>query len=215
MEDMIVYMIVIMAVMFVTMLGYFKFNTYRWIGMKRRFSNKNLGIIMFRGHGRSVFPIVVNFDIDLFRLNGAVYIIEKSKIYRQVGDERSYKSEIDPKKMTFNQGCPIIFLDLNDIVPLGLENEENSAKIARSPQDIEAVLSKERAAMEAEALHNKSQDFKKIITLLYVTILISVIAMAAAAFCAVQIGQLGTLVSGDSNTLAVIKDLIVKALPGA
>jgi len=199
MDEIMMLMFLAVAVMF----SYFWFNTYRRIGLLRRFSSRNWGILMFRSHGRSIFPVVVDFDKDVLHMNDGIWILDKGKIYRQVGDEKSYRGEFDPKKASFNQGCPIMYVDLHDVIPLGLESEEDTPAVARNPLQIEATLRKERAAIEAEAIHMKEKEFKRIINLVYVVMIIGAAAVIIAAYDMMQVNQLGAMMASYINTAAV------------
>jgi hypothetical protein len=209
MDDLILGYLLI-GIVFAFAICYFYFSTYRWVALKRKFTNRNYGIIRFRTHGRNEFPIVVDFDKDSLNFFGGIYIIEKGKIYRQLGEEKQYKGEIDVKKAVFSQGCPVIHFDLNDMYSLDLTHEKMPPSIPRNPQQMESTLRKIRAGLEADTVHSKLQEFKKVINLQYVTLIIALAAVGLSVYLLMQVNQIGGMTATLGATLDAVKALMVK-----
>lgn len=193
-----------MGIFFAFALCYFYFNTYRWVSFKRKLLKKNYGIIRFRTHGRNEFPIVVDFDKDAVHFYDGIYIIEKMKVYRQLGEEKQYKGEIDVKKAVFCQGCPIINFDLNDMYSLDLTHEKMPPTIPRNPQQMESTLRKIRAGLEADTVHSKTQEFKRIMQLQWVTILMSFAAIGICVYLFMQVNQIGGMLASYIQSASVV-----------
>jgi hypothetical protein len=195
MIDELTFSYILAGFMMVICFCYFYFNTYRWIGLKRRFSKRNWGIIRFRAHGKNEFPMVVDFDKDTVNFYEGIYILERGKIYRQIGDEKHYKGEIDIKKASFNQGCPIINFDLNDMVSLSLERAPIDPSVPRSPQQIESTLRKVRSALEAETHHATQKEMKRLVMMSYVSVILMFLALGLIAYTFMQVDRIGAMLA--------------------
>lgn len=177
-------------------IGFIKFNTYRWITMKRRMTGKNYGIVYFKTHGKSLYPIVKDFDNDVIETRGGKWVIQKDKIYLVTGDPKMNNTEknkdksspikkteiqINEEDIKILNGVPVIYLDLNDMIPLKFSNDPEIEGYSRVPQHIEAVLSKEIAAAEAESLYSQKNKLTLLIALVLIVAIIGV-ALSAIAF---------------------------------
>lgn len=189
-----VWMISGMLMVLVFAFCYFWMSPYRRVSFMRRIRNRNYGIIRFRTHGRNEFPVIVDFDNDILRRFDGIWILDKMKVIRQVGDERRIHAEIDAKKASFSQGCPVITFDWGDMIPLGYEHDEELPAVSRNPQQIESTLRKERSAMEAEVMELKSKEFKRFGNFLMISMILGIIAVGLTAYTMMQVNQMGPLV---------------------
>jgi len=180
-------------------IGWMRFNTFRWVGFKRRFSARNWGIIYFKSRGKSIFPIIADFDKDTIKIGDNIWILDKGKIYRQ-GESPKKAKEIQPSQIEFISGCPITFFNIDDMLPLRFESEEG-AEGARNPHQVEATLAKEIAAAEAEALHMTKTKMQMLII---IAIICAIIGIGISAYGIIQIGSLGKQIANISATAATI-----------
>jgi len=81
-----------------------------------------------------------------------------------------------PEDIQFRSGVPMVFLDVDDMLPLKLKSEElvNEPK-SRNPYQIEAVLGKEVAAAELEAIKMTKKNIQLLLIVACVLVIISII----------------------------------------
>jgi hypothetical protein len=77
--------------------------------------------------------------------------------------------EFHPKEIDFRSGVPVVFLDIEDMMPMYLTNEKlDQEPKSRNPYQVEAVLGKEIAAAELEALKMTKKNIQMMLILLAV-----------------------------------------------
>ena len=109
----------------------------------RRFLRKNYLVLYFVSKdGKTILPRVINADDDTFMHKGALYVVEKGKIWRRMqGEAGSAAVELKEGGFNFNptegerpvryeEGVPVIYMDNEHIKPLQFSNEE--AKVTPS-----------------------------------------------------------------------------------
>jgi len=94
----IVWMVVGLAIGL--MLGLFIFSPMRRVLMMKRLSKKEYGIVNFIGAGKSIFTTVKNFEADVIRHKGRVWLLVKSKVYRVVNEEEVCAEGQETKEIT-------------------------------------------------------------------------------------------------------------------
>jgi hypothetical protein len=152
---------------------------------------------------RQLYPKLIRLDRDSVRTNEAIYIIEKSKVFVEApgtGSERVREefrdkatgSLINAKEYdmtefyTYTQGIPVIFFDHADMIPVKFEHDKYEG--TRNPFAVNATLSKELAAMEAEMLRKTKSTIVKyvMISMVLGVIAIGGIAMLYGQFISLQ-----------------------------
>ena len=190
----LIYTISVIAFLFLgALIGWLRFNVFRWVGIKRRFSVRNWGIIYFKSRGKSIFPVIADFDSDTIKVGDNIWILDKGKIYRQ-GDSPKKAKEIQPSQIEFISGCPVTFFNIDDMLPLHFEGEKD-VEGARNPHQVEATLAKEIAAAEAEALHMTKT---KIQTLIIIAIICAIIGIGVSAYGILQTSALSKQIASMS-----------------
>jgi hypothetical protein len=109
----------------------------------RRFLRRNYLVLYFVSKdGKTILPRVINADDDTFMHKGALYVVEKGKIWRRMqGEAGSAAVELKEGGFNFNpsegerpvryeEGVPVIYMDNEHIKPLQFSNEE--AKVTPS-----------------------------------------------------------------------------------
>lgn len=206
MANEILWMMMGIGGLFGIIFGYIYFNPFQWVQLKRNFTKKNYGIVYFTSRGRALYPKIVNFGEDVLRKNDGLWVLYEGAIYRQVGKEepqgtetktieiQEHKGKIfrQPKttakvklhkeiksgEIEYRQGVPVMFLDIEDMLPLRLLSEKMTLPITRNPYMIEAVLGKEVAAAELEALKMTKKSLKMLIMITAVLVIITLALVA-------------------------------------
>lgn len=167
----------IAAFAFGLIIGWMRFNVYRWIGIKRRISGKNYGIAIFKTKGKTLYDKIVNFDTHKIETNNGFYLIENNAVYRLIDGKKDESSKIMPSNIEYISGCPIIYFDIDDIKPLKFENDKKTEG-TRNPLEIKSLIETEIAAAEAEAIHmTKSKIDQKLLLLIVISLACIVIGI--------------------------------------
>jgi hypothetical protein len=203
-DSMIIYIIWFgMGVIYSVIFGYFFFNPYRWISIKRKFQGKNFGIINFRS-GRSMYPKVVDLSNTALRTKKGLWIIQNDKIYRQTDNETKLVGELKPDNIDFKQGVPMLYMDIDDMLPLQLQGDDKKQE-SRNPEQVEATISKEIAAAEAEAMRLTRKTLQIIMIIVAV---IGVIAVAIGIVNYYTLSALQTVSTANVDMLGKIYTLL-------
>ena len=169
--------------------GWAYFNTFRFVSLKRNLTRKNLGIVYFVTKGKALFPVIKDFDKDIIRTHKGIWFFRGGSIYRQADKEQpdseiehraktfgvKFHVKLTPDDIEFRQGCPVVFLDIDDMVPLRLKNELlDMEPDSRNPYQVEAVLGKEVAAAELEAIKMTKKNMQMLLILAIILVVVSV-----------------------------------------
>lgn len=98
--------------------------------------------------------------------------------------------KITGQDIEYRQGVPIMFLDIEDMIPLRLQSEKMDLPIVRNPYMIEAVLGKEVAAAELEALKMTKKTMKTLILIVAVLVVVGIALSALNYFDQQRIGAM-------------------------
>lgn len=189
----------LMGVLFALRIGKTIFNPYKWALWKSKRFKKRYAIVRFHGHGNMLFDRVMDIGGAKIETKKGLYLIQDNWVYKMVGDvkklgEKSktvdYKGQklkviehakIKQDFVKFEEGIPVINFDINDMLPLKLEQQETT-KETRQPGHIQAVLKKERALYQYLAMKMVKQQ---IMMLIIVCIIVAGIS-AALSFVNMQ-----------------------------
>lgn len=213
-----------MGAIFGLFIGWFYFNTFRFVSFKRSIQRKNFGIVYFVTKGKALFPVIKDFNKDIIRTHKGVWFFRAGSIYRQVDKEQNMTQTIEdgvvsidyekskmwglhketrntfakhhykftPNDIEFRQGCPIVFLDIDDMVPLHLEGDALVEEPkSRNPYQVEAVLGKEVAAAELEAIKMTKKNMQY---LLIAVILLVIVGIAISVMTMNKVNTVGEMV---------------------
>lgn len=212
----IVYILLGIGGMLGLIIGMFVFDTYRRVGLMRQLLKKNYGIVNLVTRGRSMYPLIKNFSSDIIRTNKGIWILHKGSIYRQTNIESSESQkfsinkkdysgelhhEMNPREIDFRSGVPVVNLDIEDMIPLKLVNENIATKdpITRNPYQVEATLSKEIAAAELEAIKMTKKNMQLLLMIIAILVFIS-IGVSAMGYMNTE--KIGAMVQTINGTLA-------------
>lgn len=184
--------------------GFFFFDKYKWISLRRKFQGRNLGIIFFKGAGRSLIPVIKDFDKDTIKTKKGIWILDKGKVYRQVGGEKKDEKPLSDANLEFRGGVPIIYFNIDDMVPLRFASDESSEE-SRNPEQVEATISKEIAAAEAEAIRMQKKGIQNAIIIVAI---ISIICLAACILNYFTINETKQMLMSQGTTINNMNILI-------
>lgn len=164
------------------------------IKIMRRFMRKNYGFVKFIHSNRLIKPVLANLDSDMIRFGDGVYFINKNMIKRE-GKEGYSTRQIKDTEIKFEEGIPVIYFDIGDIIPVDFEHQGTSVDDKfRNPSQVSATLNKEIAVEKAKVMKAfKSQQN---------TMMIIMIAMLAAVLFFTY-----TLYTGNQKTLDTMASL--------
>jgi hypothetical protein len=153
---------------------------------------KNMGIIYIKTAGGYLIPIIKNFDKDIIKHHSKSWVFDKGKVYRQIIEESGTKSEeINLSKyLTTRSGIPCMFCDPDDMLPQEILSEPHQKGISRKPEQLNAVLNKERSIFKMEVLRMVGETLK---LLMIIAIIVGVINIAVSV--------IGMTASGGSNKI--------------
>lgn len=129
------------------------------VKVMRKLLRKPYGIVYFKV-GRTLYPKVMNLGKDTLTVGEAFFMMNRDKI---VVETENIKKTYDlTKYITWREGFPVIFFDVNDCIPLRFENEPGDNR--KHPAAIQAILKKEIQAAEAEIMRKQRSTLQKLIT---------------------------------------------------
>jgi hypothetical protein len=113
--------------------------------------------------------------------------------------------KITDEDFKYRQGIPIMYLDIEDMIPMRLMSEKMDLPITRNPYMIEAVLGKEVAAAELEALKMTKKSIKMLIM---VTAVLVIMAIAIGALTYFNTDTIGVRLYNNTQSLDRIEALV-------
>lgn len=208
----------LLGLIFGIFLGYFRFNPFRWAKFKRQVLRRNYGIVNFISANGSIFPKIMNFSGDLFKLKNSMYILQNDFVYRIIKEEDSgtekieeiidkagnkrkvrLHTRIDETMVRYMEGIPIIFFDINNMLPRRIEGQKYDDTLAsKNPIMVQTAIDKEREALKLEVLKSKWKDMK---IFFIVIIMLVIVAIAVSAVTFQQVNNVGMLASNIQAAL--------------
>lgn len=124
------------------------------IKMLRALTKKNIGFVKFITSRKIIKPVIANLDRDIIRFGEGIYIVNKKFIKRESPDDTYSYYPIDPERVKYEEGIPVIYFDIDDIMPLDFNypNAEEQDKF-RIPSQVSATLNKEIAVEKAKVMN--------------------------------------------------------------
>lgn len=205
-----IYMIFLYIGIFVALfLGFWIFNPNRKLTIIRRLTGKNLGYLEIILPNKAKYKVNVDFNKSRIKVGTRSWLMEKGKIYRLLGDgTKGTEKAIDPTRLSFDGGLPVLHVDLNDLRPLRLESDAPTG-VNSDPAEIEAAIETEVLAATLEARKMAKDEIMKKIN---IAILVGVICIAMTGFCIVQIMGVQSNVNQGfaffNSTLTPLKDQV-------
>lgn len=130
------------------------FSSNTRIKLLRSITKKNIGYVKFITSKKIIKPVIANLDRDIIRFGEGIYIINKKFIKRESPDESYSYYPIDPERVKYEEGIPVIHFDIDDIMPLDFDypDKEEQDKF-RIPSQVSATLNKEIAVEKAKVMN--------------------------------------------------------------
>lgn len=124
------------------------------IKILRALTKKNIGYVKFITSRKIIKPVIANLDKDIIRFGEGIYIVNKKFIKRESPDDTYAYYPIDPERVKYEEGIPVIYFDIDDIMPLDFDypDKEEQEKF-RIPSQVSATLNKEIAVEKAKVMN--------------------------------------------------------------
>lgn len=116
------------------LLGFVIFNKEMLCSVLRKVSARNWGIInLVAQDGRNICSFMKDLNNSIIERQDGIWIIRKDRIFL---DKGSVKYKLDPDKIRFKSGVPVIFLDFNTLEPLDFWEEKTKTQ----PKELAPLL---------------------------------------------------------------------------
>ncbi len=95
----------------------------------RRLRKKDYGILnIFSRDGKTIRSMVVNFEEDAVKVGDNIWIIAKSRIYRQHNESVGFSLKGGKSPVRWTEGVPVLYVEMDTVKPLAFEGEESTIK---------------------------------------------------------------------------------------
>lgn len=155
--------------------------------LMRKIRGKKYGIMFFVS-GNDIYFKIKDFSKDIWKQGRKIYVcpIEFEKRLKSLDGESLKAVEADERIIKYADGIPVMFFDAEKLVPLDFSSNvpEHIKKLLA--EKIGAILDKEIAVAEAEALIGTR---KKLMMMLYIILIVTITIAAISLFSFLQAGK--------------------------
>lgn len=187
-------------------------NPFWRVKFLRKLLRKKFGLIFFVS-ANDIFFKVIDFSKNTFRSGNKLYIIlQDIEMYlknvatekQNTTEKRSGHFEIDINSIKYVEGIPCLFFDLERATPLSFSNPLPENMKLLLAEKVGAILDKEIAIAEAEALISSK---KRIVMFLYILIIICAIVLVLSLMNFLQADTLGKNINNLANLITSLKNI--------
>lgn len=167
-----------------------------------KLTKKQHGIYNFRVNKKQLMPVVKRFTEDRIKVKDKLYSIENGSIY-EMTTEGTKGKEIKPAEVNFKSGVPVIYFDLDSMMPLVLVNPKEIQNLPSiDTERVSLVLNKERMIDELETMKLGKQDMMKLIK---IGVIMSALAMGVSAYVAYMLFTHDPIILDLQNSIPAIR----------
>lgn len=181
-------------------------NPFWRVKLLRKLTRKKFGLIFFVS-ANDIFFKVIDFSKNTFRSGNKLYIIlQDMEMYlKNVATEKgSGHFEIDINSIKYVEGIPCLFFDLERATPLSFSNPLPEDVKLLLAEKVGAILDKEIAIAEAEALISSK---KRIIMFLYILIMVCAVILVLSLMNFLQADTIGKNINNLANLITSLKNI--------